>query len=137
MSKALIPIIIATIAGLSTVIGSLIIFIKLKPENTNKFIVFCLALSISIMVGISITDLIPESSYVIIVKYGLLFGIIINILIFIAGSLIINILNKKINTEKSNSNLYKIGILSMITLMTHNFPDGCVQYVTQIKILDI
>ena len=45
---------------------------------------------------------------------------------------IINILiNKKITKNKHNeSNLYRIGILSMIALMIHNIPEGILTFLT-------
>ena len=63
MNEALIPLLVSTIAGLSTLIGALSIFFKIEKDKYNKFITFCLAFSIAIMIGISIFDLIPESFY--------------------------------------------------------------------------
>jgi len=70
------PLLISTIAGLSTVLGSIVIFFKLKEKQINKFISFCLSFSLAIMIGISITDLIPESTYIIISNYKLAKGIL-------------------------------------------------------------
>ena len=51
---------VSTIAGLSTILGSFVIFFKWKEQNINKFITASLSFSLAIMIGISITDLIPE-----------------------------------------------------------------------------
>ena len=53
---------VSTMAGLATMIGGLVIFFKFKEENINKFIAGSLAFSLAIMIGISLTDLILESS---------------------------------------------------------------------------
>ena len=65
------PIFISTVAGLSTVLGSVVIFKKWQRENINKFITFCLSLSLVIMIGISVTELIPEASFAILTEYKL------------------------------------------------------------------
>ena len=121
----LMPLVISSVAGLSTVLGSLVIFKKWKRENINKFITFCLSLSLIIMIGISITELIPEASYSILVEYKLAKGVLISLIIFLIGVLSVYFINKKI--EKSSSNdldLYRLGILSMLALMLHNLLVG-------------
>lgn len=125
------PIIISTIAGLSTVIGGLIIFLKIK--NKNKFISFCLSLSTSVMIMISILDLLPNSSYIIINKYGFN-GVFLAVVAFILGIIIVNFSNKLLNKySTSKNNLYKVGVLSMIALIIHNFPEGIATFMTSYK----
>lgn len=129
------PLILSLIAGLSTVIGSFIVFIKTK--KVNELIVFCLSFSMSIMIIISIFELIPKSYISLINNYGIIFGTIISILTFMLGYLSISRINSLIKTNKKNSNLYRIGLLSMISLMVHNFPEGIIVFVsayTNIKI---
>lgn len=129
------PIILSLIAGLSTVLGSFLVFIKTK--KVNEMIVFCLSFSMTIMMIISIFELIPESFIDLTNNYGFVLGTIISILIFLFGYLSISRINSLINTKKESSNLYKIGILSMISLMIHNFPEGIIVFIsayTNIKI---
>lgn len=122
MNNIYMPLLLSLIAGLSTVIGSLLIFIKIK--RTREFITFSLSFSIGIMTLISIFDLIPSSVPIIINKYYYLYGIPICILTFLLGYLSISKINKKIDKSNNKSSLYKIGIVSMISLMLHNFPEG-------------
>ncbi len=129
------PIILSLIAGLSTVLGSILVFIKTK--KVNEMIVFCLSFSMTIMIIISIFELIPESFIDLTNNYGFILGTIISILVFLFGYLSISRINSLINTKKESSNLYKIGILSMISLMIHNFPEGIIVFIsayTNIKI---
>ena len=63
------PLILSFIAGISTVIGSLFIFLKLK--KVGEFIVFSLSFSLGIMTLISLFDLIPSSYPIIIDNYEL------------------------------------------------------------------
>ena len=132
------PLVISSVAGLSTVLGSLVIFKKWQRENINKFITFCLSLSLSIMIGISITELIPEASYSILVEYKLAKGIILALFIFLIGVLSVYFINKKI--EKSSSNdldLYRLGILSMLALMLHNLPEGIVTFLSSYQDMEL
>lgn len=132
------PLIISSVAGLSTVLGSIVIFFKWKRENINKFITFCLSLSLIIMIGISITELIPEASYSILVNFKLAKGILISLLVFSIGILSVYFLNKKI--EKSSSSdldLYRLGVLSMLALMLHNLPEGIVTFLSSYQNMEL
>lgn len=124
------PILISSIAGLSTVLGALLIFFKIKEENIAKFISFCLSFSIAIMIGISITDLIPNSLFNIVQNEHLFKGLIVSIISFILGIILIKILDCQISKEKQANNLYKLGILNMIALMLHNFPEGIATFLS-------
>lgn len=131
------PLLISTIAGLSTVIGSLIIFFHIKEEKKNKFITFCLSFSLAIMIMISITDLIPTSFFHLLEKNGLK-GIIISICAFLLGIYLIKQITKKINKEKTTTNsLYKLGVLNMLALMAHNFPEGIITFLSSYQNIDL
>ena len=117
--KAIFPLLLSILAGLSTLIGGLVIFIKMK--KVGEMITLFLSVSLSLMILISIFDLLPLSVPVIINYYGLYLGIIISILVFLLGYLFIYIIEKKI---KKDDSLYKIGIISMIAIILHNFPEG-------------
>jgi ZIP family zinc transporter len=89
------------------------------------------------MIGISITDLIPESLFVLL-KYNLTKGILISIISFIIGIILIKILSIKINKAKlNNESLYKLGILNMIALMLHNFPEGIATFLSSMQDINL
>ena len=75
------------------------------------------------MLSISIFELIPDSTFTLYDKFGLIWTIIIGSSMFILGKTIVTKLNNKI-TLLSNNNLYRVGVLSMIALLVHNFPEG-------------
>ncbi len=134
----LMPLLISSVAGLSTVLGSLVIFFKWKRENINKFITFCLSLSLIIMIGISITELIPEASFAILTEFKLAKGILLSLFVFLIGVFSVYFLNKKI--EKSSSSdldLYRLGILSMLALMLHNLPEGIVTFLSSYQNMEL
>ena len=60
MNNIYISFILTSLAGLSTIIGYFIIFIKV---NKNKIISFSLSFSSSVMITVSLIDLIPSSLY--------------------------------------------------------------------------
>ncbi len=132
-----IPLLISTIAGLSTTLGALVIFLKIESKNINKFITFCLSFSIAIMIGISITELIPESLFQLLNK-NISSGIIISIVSFIIGIILIKFFTILIDKQKKNTtNLYKLGILSMLALMLHNFPEGIATFLSAYQNMDL
>ena len=134
--REFIALIITTIAGLSTVLGGCIVFFKIK--NREKFISFCLSFSLSVMITISVIDLIPASFIELNNSFSLLKSIFITILLFVVGAILVNILERNIKVSKSkNSNLYKLGILNMIALMLHNFPEGIATFMTSYSDLSI
>ncbi len=125
MKETIIPIIISTIAGLSTILGSLVILFKIKKYNI--FITFCLSFSASVMIGISILDLIPKSYFNIINNYGLFKTNILLIITFIVCYYIIKYIDKLTN---NTNDLYKLGILNMIALILHNLPEGMATFLS-------
>lgn len=132
------PLLVSSIAGLSTVLGSVVIFKKWRREQINKFITFCLSLSLIIMIGISITELIPEASLSILMHYKLVKGIFLSLFVFAIGIFSVYYLNQKI--EKSSSNdldLYRLGILSMFALMLHNLPEGIVTFLSSYQNMEL
>ena len=123
-----IALIISSLAGLSTVIGGLVVFAKFKDRD--GFITFALSFSLSVMISISVFDLIPESVKIISDVYGVPWTIILGISIFVCGKLLVNVVNYKVEKYKESNNLYRVGILSMIALMIHNFPEGIATFMT-------
>lgn len=119
---------VSTLAGLSTLIGFLFIFLKVK--NTNKFISISLSFSACVMILISIFDLIPNSFFTLFFKYRYI-GLFLSVISFILGVFIIKISNKLIKRlEEKGSSLYKLGIISAIVLVMHNIPEGIITFLT-------
>ncbi len=119
--------IISSLAGMSTLIGGIIIFLNIKEKNIKRFITFCLAFSIAIMIGISVTDLIPSSLFDILASFTRLKAIVVVLFTFGIGVLAVLIINKLM--QKYDDSLYKLGIMSMLALMLHNFPEGIATFI--------
>ena len=128
MNNFIYAFLISFLACISTLLGCLLIFIKVK--NINKFLSISLSFSASVMILISIFDLIPASFFSLFFKYQYI-GLIISIIAFIFGVFIIKISNKLIGSlEEKGSSLYKLGIISAITLVLHNIPEGIITFLT-------
>lgn len=130
MQNIIIPLILSTLAGLSTLIGAIPIFFRIKKINLNKFISFCLSFSIAIMISISIFDLIPTSFFEIVNFYGVSKTFIILIIAFIISYIIITYLSSLVEKKESGGDLYKLGILNMIVLVLHNLPEGIATFLS-------
>ena len=123
MNNIVMAFILSLLAGLSTMIGTIFIFIKNK--NTNNIVLSSLAFAAGVMICVSITDLIPESinllnssltglSIIIISFLSVLLGIIISMLIDYY-------LPDKPNIE-NNKKLYRVGFIMVIAIVLHNIP---------------
>ena len=120
------PLLLSLIAGMSTLIGCIFIFFKINKKE--EFITFILSFSFIIMLSISLFDLLPNSLYIIYNYRGIL-GLILASLVFILGNTTIRVINSKIKSKNTNK-LYRVGILSMLSLIIHNFPEGIAVFMT-------
>lgn len=118
------PLLIPLLAGLSTIIGYFLIYFPSKYQN--RIIASSLSFSSGVMFTISFFSLIPEAFHFLSL-YSLGNSIVIFILFFSLGLLSPYIINRFIKTE---STLYRIGILSVISLMIHNIPEGILSFLT-------
>lgn len=121
------PFLLTSIAGFSTMIGSLLIFIK----RSKNIIISSLAFASGVMICVSIIDLIPESIHMLNLK--LIPSILISLIGINIGILMAKKTEKSVFKGKFNGNLYKIGIISMIAIIIHNIPEGIITYLTMTK----
>lgn len=134
--SSILPLILSVVAGLSTVLGAFIVFIS-KSEN-KRLISFALAFSAGVMITISFTDLFPSAEIALSKFLGKTFGVIYTLLFILCGILMALLIDKFIPEEeknmpsnnKDNSNLYRVGFVSMIAIMLHNFPEGIATFIS-------
>lgn len=117
------------IAGFSTMIGTILIFLKVK--NINKFICSSLAFASGVMFVVSITDLIPESLKLLSTKYNGSIIMIICLLFIILGIIISMLIDYYLPNDifYENGKLYKVGIISMLAIILHNIPEGIATFI--------
>lgn len=112
--------IITSIAGLSTLLGTIFIFFKFK--NKYRIINIALSFAAAIMITVSIFDLIPEG-------YNLLSGSNISLLWLLISINIGVIISMFIDKNIHGDDLSRVGIISMIAIIIHNIPEGIATYI--------
>ncbi len=125
----ILPFIITLGAGLSTVIGFLFSYINIKEKYKNKFIVFCLSLSLTIMLMISITELLPNSILYISMNYNFFKSVFLIVSSLGLSVFFVNYIIK-LSDKISFNSLYKLGILNTLILILHNIPEGMITYIS-------
>ena len=114
------------LSGISTLLGLIPIFIKVKEEH--KLLCSSLAFASGVMLSISIIDLIPEAFRMF--NNFSSFISIIYVFIFLLFGIMISKLFDHTVSKYDNSSLYKVGIISMIGLIIHNIPEGIITFFT-------
>lgn len=120
--------ILSSIAGLSTILGSLIIFISKK--RTLNFLIGGIAFASGVMFFLSILDLIPESINFLTNNYKIKPSILITLIFFVLGVCLSITIDKLFPSTMNNKNLYKLGIITMIGITIHNIPEGIATFIT-------
>lgn len=110
------------IAGFSTLIGFLVIFIK-KIDKTS-IICSSLAFASGVMSCVSITDLLPESIRMLKTNYNFIFTCFLCFIFLIIGIIISMLIDRFLPSNFDNNRLYKVGIISMLAIILHNIPEG-------------
>ena len=137
-SNVLIALILTTIAGLSTGIGSTIAYFIKRPKTS--YLCFSLGLSAGVMIYVSFVELLPEALSTL--------GEILGLYAFFAGIIVIGIIDLlipeaenphafkgldpkgKINKDKS---LLRVGLLTALAVGIHNFPEGLATFGTTLS----
>lgn len=121
MNQVTYAFLITTLAGLSTMIGSLLIFYKRKTTN---IITSSLAFAAGVMICVSLTDLIPESINLLKEKFYIIPTILLCLIFIVVGIILSMGIDKYLPENKENSKLYRVGIISMLAIILHNIPEG-------------
>ncbi|MEG1596803.1 MAG: ZIP family metal transporter [Bacilli bacterium] len=126
MNRLLFSFFITILAGFFTMLGAFVLM--LFNKKSDSIITGALSFASSVMITISIVDLIPNG-YLYISKYYLFnYNLIITIFFILLGMILSFILDKKITTKKDNK-LYAVGLISLITIMLHNIPEGIATFI--------
>jgi len=135
---------LATLAGLTTAVGGLIAF--LGNKDNLKVLSYGLGFSAGVMIFISLTDIIPESSRMLIINFpdsfswlvyiGFILGILVSFLIdfFLPDHVDTeDYLNPDVHVCDENCKRHKLkraGIFTAIAICIHNFPEGMATFLT-------
>lgn len=127
--------ILTSLAGLSTTIGSLIAFLVKEPSK--KFISLIMGFSAGVMILISFVELLNagiEASTFLIGHIFFFFGMILMLVIDIGISHKYEFEDKE---KKSNNKLEKTSLLVMLGIFIHNFPEGMATFVGTLKSVEM
>lgn len=130
-NRCLYAFILSFLAGISTVIGALVIFFD-KRKN-NKIVEVSLSFASGVMMCVSLTDLLPNSFRMILDNNNLFPKIILSLIFMTFGIIISMLIDKYLpdnNLNTDNKSLYKIGIISMVAIVLHNIPEGIATFIT-------
>lgn len=130
-SRCLYAFILSFLAGISTVIGALVIFFD-KRKN-SKIVEISLSFAAGVMTCVSLTDLLPNSFRMILDNNNLFPKIILSLIFMTFGIIISMLIDKYLPDNKVNADnkgLYKIGIISMVAIVLHNVPEGIATFIT-------
>ena len=105
--KNLYSIFITSIAGLATILGNILLFINVKHK---EFL-------------ISLIELLPEGIKLVYQDFNLSSIFMFSLLLLFIGYFIVILIDKNIDSDNA---LYKVGILSMVSLLIHNIPEGII-----------
>lgn len=121
---------LTSLAGLSTMIGTIPIFINLK--NSDKIIASSLSFASGVMLCVSIIDLVPESIIMLSKYYSGLVVITLSFVFIIIGIITSSLIDKHLPTIEFSS-LYRVGIISMLAIILHNIPEGIATFISTTK----
>lgn len=117
------PFLISFLAGCSTLIGYLFIFLN---GHKNYVLTGSLSFASGVMFYVSLFDLIPEGIKLISKNYFILFSFSLTLFFLSFGIILSYYLDKFI--PDNDSYLYRIGLISMIAIIIHNIPEGMATY---------
>lgn len=124
MSNVVYSFLISLLAGLSTLLGSFMIF---RKKTSNKILAGSLSFAAGVMITVSLTDLLPTCYQLLTNFYFQTFAILLLMTFFTLGVIVSMIIDKYLpdnNIKSDNKTLYRIGLFSMIAIILHNIPEG-------------
>ncbi len=130
MNNTQLAFLLTALAGFSTLLGTILIFLKFK--NKNKIIANSLSFAAGVMITVSVLDLVPESIKLLRPTSTPFWTITLSFLFIIIGIVISSLIDYYLPSNSyNNDNLYKVGIISMLAIIIHNIPEDCSYYVSQ------
>jgi len=149
MNENVLPaLLLTTLAGLSTGIGSVIALFA-KKTNT-KFLSASLGFSSGVMIYVSLIELFPAAVKAFSLVYSEKRSVLFTVLSFLGGMLLFTLLERLIpgpsldkaprregKKQEKKQKLYKTGIVTAVALALHNFPEGLATFVSALQGVEV
>jgi len=151
MNETVLPaLLMTTLAGLSTGIGSIIALFA-KKTNT-KFLSASLGFSSGVMIYVSLIELFPAAVDAFATAHSAKQSVLFTVLAFLGGMVLFALLERAVpgadfdkvprkkqgkKEEKGQAKLYKTGIVTAIALALHNFPEGLATFVSALQGVEV
>lgn len=130
MSEAFRALLLSLGAGLSTMIGALIVLLTRK--KSERLITLSLGFAAGVMLSVSFADLFPNATHLLSGTLGRRGGTVVSVLALLIGILLAAAMDhfvpheeySKESGEAPHKNLLRVGMVSMLAIGLHNFPEG-------------
>jgi ZIP family zinc transporter len=127
-TEALRALLLSSVAGMSTLLGALVLFFAKQKSET--LVTVSLGFAAGVMLGVSFTELMPYAEESLSAFAGKRLGILLSVASLICGVLLAAGLDKLVPHEdagtenREHKNLFRVGFVSMLAIGLHNFPEG-------------
>lgn len=143
MSNIYFAFLLTLLAGLSTIVGSLIAFVT-KSTN-HKFLSISLGFTAGVMIYVSMIEIFVKAKNSLIAQVGEKMGSYLTVLAFFGGIFIIALIDKLIPVQNnpyeaktvddgnSRGKLMRMGIFTALAVGIHNFPEGLATFISALQ----
>jgi len=121
---------LAAAAGMCTMLGAVIVFFS--HAKSEKTISCALGFAAGMMITVSLIELFPEAQSALTETTGQIGGTLLSVVFLMAGVLLALLMDRlvphaeedKAHHDKPHQNMLRVGLVSTIAIMLHNFPEG-------------
>jgi ZIP family zinc transporter len=129
-SRTLTALLLSVAAGLSTLLGALIIFFA--KGKSERLVTASLGFAGGVMLSVSFLDLYTQAQDMMVGHSGKIAGTLTSVLLFVAGIGLAMTIDRFVpheaynetTGEKPHKDLYRVGFVSTLAIGLHNFPEG-------------
>lgn len=126
MEQSTYAFILSTLAGLSTLLGTIFIFFPTKRKET--ILISSLSFAAGVMLTVSFSDLIPTSISNLKQVFYPIPSILIGMISFVIGIILSMTIDQKMPEQQNH--LKRVGLIAMLAIILHNIPEGIATYLT-------
>lgn len=126
MEQSTYAFILSTLAGLSTLLGTIFIFFPTKRKET--ILISSLSFAAGVMLTVSFSDLIPTSISSLKQVFYSIPSILIGMISFVIGIILSMTIDQKMPEQQNH--LKRVGLIAMLAIILHNIPEGIATYLT-------